>query len=76
MVPQEWFNTNYVRLKKGDFLLHLMGKSREIKNSTFEKYFNITKDETWHSRTNKEMREEVLKYYSLPREKQHKINVQ
>lgn len=76
VVPQEWFNTNYVRLKKGDFLLHLMGSSREKKNSTFEKYFNITKGDEWHSLSNKEMREEVLKYYNLPRVKQHHIEIQ
>jgi len=72
VVPQNWFNS-YIGLNKdGDFLLHLAGHVH--KDSEAETFRNhIKSDKKWYSKTNKEMREEVLKYYLLPKDKQHHI---
>eukprot|EP00833_Pecoramyces_ruminatium_P005619 jgi/Orpsp1_1/1179651/evm.model.c7180000070202.1 len=77
IVPQKWFNQRIGALEKGDFLLHIMGK-------TFNKKMKIAKDirdqmkndTEWQSKTNKEIREEVLKYYDLPKSEQLKIRPQ
>jgi hypothetical protein len=75
IVPQQWFNNRHI--KKGDFLFHIMGFGSKNKNETFKKFLNETKnDEGWYSKTNEEMRKEVLKYYELPKEQQLSIKIQ
>jgi len=75
IVPQSWFNSYIGLNKNGDFLLHLAGHvHKDSEAKTFRDH--ISNDETWYGKTSKEMREEVLKYYALPKEKQHKINVE
>jgi len=72
IVPQTWFNSYFGVETHGDFLLHLagiVGKDEESKLLREE----IIEDETWYGKTSEEMRNEVLKYYSLPKKKQHKI---
>jgi len=80
VVPQRWFNNNFKTIRKGDFLLHIMGNNRNErkgKNNIFKKYLNYTNyEEDWYLKSNKEMRKEVLEYYNLPKEQQHKISVQ
>jgi len=78
-VPQNWFNsyccssdTYEGHVEKGDFLQHFAGqvnKENDVEN--FRKL--VSQDDSWYSRTNSEMRKTVLKYYSLPKEKQHKF---
>jgi len=72
VVPQNWFNS-YIGLNKdGDFLLHLAGHvTKDSEAETFRNH--IKSDKKWYSKTSKEMREEVLKYYSLPEKEQHHI---
>jgi len=36
----------------------------------------ISNDKEWYGRSSAEIREEVLKYYDLPKEKQHHINIE
>jgi hypothetical protein len=72
IVPQTWFNSYFGVEKHGDFILHLagiVGKDNESKLLREE----ISNDQTWYGRTSKKMRKEVLKYYALPKRKQHKI---
>jgi len=80
IVPQTWFNNNYNTIKKGDFLLHIMGndKNGRIGKDKIFKTFRkrIEEEEGWYNKTNKEMREEVLQYYSLPKNEQHSISIQ
>jgi len=75
IVPQTWFNSYFGVETHGDFLLHLagiVGKDNESKLLREE----ISSDKTWYSKTSKKMRKEVLKYYALPKRKQHKIKVE
>ncbi|ORX61135.1 hypothetical protein BCR36DRAFT_273708 [Piromyces finnis] len=75
VVPQNWFNS-YIGLNKdGDFLLHLAGHvNKDTEAKTFRDH--ICSNKKWYSKSNEEMREEVLKYYSLPKEEQHKIKAE
>jgi len=75
VVPQNWFNS-YIGLNKdGDFLLHQAGHvNKDDEAKTFREH--IRSDKKWYSKTNKEMREEVLKYYNLPKERQHHIKME
>jgi len=73
IVPQSWFN-GYMGgyHEPGDFLLHLAGrKKKDIDAATYRN--NTRNDESWRSKTNKEMRKEVIDYYNLPKSEQHKI---
>jgi len=75
IVPQNWFNS-YIGLNKdGDFLLHLAGHVNKDDEAKIFRY-HISSDEKWYTKTSKEMREEVLEYYALPKNKQHKIKVE
>jgi len=72
VVPQSWFNSYIGLNKNGDFLLHLAGHvNKNEEATTFREH--ISSDESWYGKTNKEMREEVLKYYALPKKEQHSI---
>lgn len=79
IVPQNWFNsycceTDHFQgsVEKGDFLIHFAGYTD--KNGIYNVYSKaVSKDRSWRSRTNEEMRAMVLKYYSLPVEKQLKL---
>jgi len=72
IVPPEWFNTSLI--KKGGFLYHIMSKR---KNERFFKFLNTSKgDEEWYSRTNEDMRKEVMNYYKLRKEEQLQIGIQ
>jgi len=72
IVPQQWFNKYHHYRKNGDFLLHFAGrkdKNGEAKDVREEVYNN---PDWLKGLTNKQMREEVIKYYNLPRDKQEK----
>jgi len=75
IVPQSWFNS-YIGLNtKGELLLHLAGHvNKDDEAKTFRNH--ILNDKEWYGRSNAEMREEVLKYYDLPKEKQHHIDIE
>ncbi|ORX86232.1 hypothetical protein BCR32DRAFT_290208 [Anaeromyces robustus] len=73
IIVPPWFN-KYLKVKEpGDFLIHLAGewdKDRLANNLRKE----LSNDMDWLSaKTNKQLREEVIKYYSLPKEKQKNI---
>jgi len=75
IVPQQWFNNFHI--KKGEFLYHVMGHSFDKKNKILKEFLNKTKNETdWFTKTNNETREEVLKYYNLPKNQQINIKIQ
>jgi len=72
IVPQTWFNSYYSTRKHGDFLYHLagiVGKDHEAEIARED----VSNDSNWYGKTSKEMRKEVLEYYALPKDKQHKI---
>jgi len=72
IVPPSWFNSLYI--KKGDFFYHAMGGN---KKTNLNNFLNYTKDnKEWYSRTNKEMRKEVLDYYNLNKDEQIQISIQ
>jgi len=75
IVPQQWFNN--LDIKKGEFLYHVMGHPFNKKNEILKEFLNKTKNEIdWFTKTNKETREEVLKYYDLPKNLQINIKIQ
>jgi len=54
-----------------------MGHSFDKKNKILKEFLNKTKNETdWFTKTNNETREEVLKYYNLPKNQQINIKIQ
>jgi len=73
IVPPNWFNAYLSNIKEGDFLLHLAGDEDKKSGKYFRK--KIKNNNQWTLKTNNEMREEVLKYYSLPEERQRHISV-
>jgi len=74
-VPQEWFNNSYI--KKGNFLYHIMGGNQKNKNVRLYKFLNSTENnEEWYTKTNKEIKQEVIEYYNLSKENQIRIKLQ
>jgi len=80
IVPQNWFNSYFCndeeecdgKLKKGDFLVHYAGYlDKSYIAAVIRK--QIKSDKEWYGKRSSEMREEVLKYYKLPKEEQHSI---
>jgi len=75
IVPQTWFNSYDGLNTKGEFLIHLAGHIDKDKEAQiFREY--ISNDKEWYKRSSAKMRKEVLKYYDLPKEKQHKISLE
>jgi len=73
IVPQYWFNNYIETLNHGDFILHFAGKVNKDNDSKLFRE-NMKNETKWYSKTSKEMREEVLKYYNLPKSEQIKLN--
>jgi len=68
VVPPDWFNSFY-----GYFISHFMGGN---KASNFRKIKNDLKNNpNRYSKTNKQLRKEVLEYYDKPKEEQIEIQI-
>jgi len=75
VVPPHWMNKRDIT--KGEFLYHIMGGGRKYKDRKLYQFLNKSKnDEEWYTKTNKELRKEVLEYYDLSKEEQIQINIQ
>jgi len=73
VIVPNWFNKYQGHRKPGDLLVHLAGQSDKLKvANTIREQINNNQD--WIiAQTNKSLREEVLKYYNLPKKDQKKI---
>ncbi|ORX83891.1 hypothetical protein BCR32DRAFT_266684 [Anaeromyces robustus] len=68
-----WFN-NYVNNKKlGDFLINLAGHDNKDKEGDKVRREVFNNKDWITAKTNKQLREEVVNYYNLPKEKQIEI---
>ncbi|ORX65230.1 hypothetical protein BCR32DRAFT_297784 [Anaeromyces robustus] len=76
IVPPKWFNNNRYKIEKGDFLLHVMGDYGRKSQIASEFRNRIKNDNEWYNKTNAQMRQEVLEYYNLPKDKQIHIKYQ
>jgi len=74
IVPQDWFNSYLSNKNKGDFIIHLAGEDEKDEKAK-EVRLEIKKMKWYKYKTNKEMRREVRYYYSLPKNKQHKLKM-
>ncbi|ORX76243.1 hypothetical protein BCR32DRAFT_236712 [Anaeromyces robustus] len=75
IVPQDWFNSYLSNKEKESFLIHLAGESNKNWKAYFLRNENINNNGKYYIK-NKELRKKVLKYYKLPKEKQHKLEYQ
>jgi len=76
IVPQHWFNRYFHNKKKGEFLVHLAGKRSKTEKARIFRS-EIRNDSDWYTAiTNRDLRKQVLEYYDLPKEKQHRISIQ
>jgi len=75
IVPQNWFNNYIYDIKPGVFLIHFPGKkNKDELSSKIRK--EVYADPQWGShRTNKKLREEVLKYYEEQSKPEKKIKL-
>jgi len=72
IVPCSWFNGHY-----SDFICHLIGGHKEQKWNNFnEKLNNVTSHPEIFSKTNEQIRKEVLEYYAKPKDQQVQVGIQ
>ncbi|ORX42278.1 hypothetical protein BCR36DRAFT_407095 [Piromyces finnis] len=75
IVPHQWFNT--FQPNKDGFLLHIMGGNQRKKERYLRKFFKASNNSSeWISRTNEDMRKEILDYYHKDRKDQLNIVLQ
>jgi len=76
VVPQKFFNS-YPEGERtiGSFLVHFSGFSNKDVEASNLRYF-VQQDKSWQSKTNMEVRQEVLEYYNLPKSQQHQLKVE
>jgi len=73
IVPQHWFNIYLKNMDSGDFLIHFAGLEEKDQKANLIRE-EIYKGTEWsRAQTNKQLRNKVLEYYKLPKEKQGKI---
>ncbi|ORX58452.1 hypothetical protein BCR36DRAFT_276944 [Piromyces finnis] len=78
IVPQYWFNRYYEVIdgNKGGFLIHLAGVHNKANVAKIVRLDIMKNIELYTSKTNEELRDEILQYYNLPREDQNEIYTQ